>query len=108
MRTGPQGFSGRRDPASALEEAADTIASARHPVLLVGGGAQSASTQVVALAESVQAPVVATLNGLGVVPHDHRLFLSDARSLSELPEQMDLLIAIGTRFSAESVLSGLL
>lgn len=53
------------------------LESARRPLLLVGGGCRSAAAKdaVLALLDKIHIPVVASLCGLDVVPHDHPDFV---------------------------------
>ncbi len=86
------------DPA-ALKRAADQLAGAAAPLLLVGGGAQNASREVSALAERLDAPVLNTTNAKGVVSRDHPLAVGGSPSLPCLRdalEEADLVLAIGT------------
>ena len=58
-----------------LEEAAKLLGQAENPMIFVGGGAQGVSAEVTALAEMLQAPVVAYRNGHGVLDSRHYLSL---------------------------------
>ncbi|MEM9605590.1 MAG: thiamine pyrophosphate-binding protein [Pseudomonadota bacterium] len=53
-----------------LDEAIGMIASARRPLILAGAGAVSARTQLVALADRLQAPLATTLKAKGLF-NDH-------------------------------------
>ncbi len=86
------------DPAG-IAQAAGRLGAASHPLLLVGGGARNAAAQVRALAETLDAPVLNTVNGKGVLPSDHPLAVGGSPSLPGLRAAMqasDALIAIGT------------
>ena len=83
------------DP-DAIAAAADLIANAHAPMIMVGGGAQHASAEVLALAEMVDAPVAAFRSGRGVVSERHELGLSSLGAFELWPET-DVLIGIGTR-----------
>jgi len=66
----------RRSPApdeAAVAKAAEILGRARRPGVLVGRGAAGLGTQVLALAERLQAPVAVSLFAKGVVPDDHPL-----------------------------------
>ena len=63
----------RRPTATALERRPRLLAGARQPLIMVGGGAQHASAEVLELAEHLQAPVVAFRGGRGIVSSDHPL-----------------------------------
>jgi acetolactate synthase-1/2/3 large subunit len=91
--------------ADAIGSAAALIRGAARPLLLAGGGAQGAASDVVALAERLDAPVVLTSNGVGVVPADHPLYLGGADVFKEWADRSDLLIAVGTRFGQMSLRS---
>jgi acetolactate synthase I/II/III large subunit len=80
----------------AIDRLADALAAARHPLIMVGGGAQHASAQVLALAEHLQAPVVPFRSGRGVVSTEHPLGLTCAEGF-ELWAQTDLVLGIGSR-----------
>lgn len=88
-----------------LDEAIALLRRARRPVIYAGGGVISsgASSELVALAETLQAPVVTTVQGLGSIPADHPLSLGNAwsriRPFTGLAEAADLVLAVGTRLS---------
>jgi 5-guanidino-2-oxopentanoate decarboxylase len=62
------------DPA-AIEEAADRLALAKRPLILVGGGAVGTRTALTAIAERIGAPVLSTNAGKGIFPESHPLSL---------------------------------
>ena len=82
--------------ASAIAEAARLLGAARAPMIMVGGGALAARTEVTALAELLGAPVVAFRVGLGILSSEHELSHTIA-SGRELWSDTDVLVAIGTR-----------
>ncbi|MDN3710716.1 thiamine pyrophosphate-binding protein [Paracoccus cavernae] len=55
----------------ALAQAATLLGKARRPLILAGGGAIAAGSELTALAEKLSAPVVSTVNGRGLLPQDH-------------------------------------
>jgi acetolactate synthase-1/2/3 large subunit len=81
---------------AAIDAAARLLAGARAPMIMVGGGALAASREVRALAERLDAPVVAFRVGLGVLDSDHELSHTIV-SGRELWPDTDVLVAIGTR-----------
>lgn len=86
---------------NSITEAAKLLNSAANPVILVGGGATSASLQVQKLAGTLNAPVVMTVNARGLVPVSHPLAVSASASLPQvraLIESADIVLAIGTEF----------
>jgi acetolactate synthase-1/2/3 large subunit len=83
------------DP-DAIDKAAELLANAKRPMIMVGGGAQHASAEVLALAELLDAPVSACRSGRGVVSERHELGLSSLGALELWPET-DVVVGIGTR-----------
>ena len=51
-----------------IKKAAQAIRNAKQPVMMVGGGAQAASKEVIAFAEKTGIPVITTLMGIGAYP----------------------------------------
>ena len=62
------------DPA-AIEEAADRLAQAKRPLILVGGGAVGTRKALTDIAERIGAPVLSTNAGKGILPESHPLSL---------------------------------
>jgi pyruvate oxidase len=90
--------------ATALGRAAELVAGARRPVLVVGHGARDARDEVVALAEELNAPVLTTFRAKGLVPDDHPLGggvlgRSGTPVASWLMNEADLLLVVGASFS---------
>ncbi len=87
-----------------LEQAASLLAGARHPALYVGFGARGAADEIRAIAERLGAPVTTTIQGKGVFPEDHPLFLWNGFGASApafvrtVMERCDVLLAVGCRF----------
>ena len=85
-----------------IEKAAQLLANAESPLLMVGGGAWRAGEALLAIAERVGAIVIASTAGKGVVPDDHPLSLSASTVRPEvqrlLPEA-DVVLAVGTELS---------
>ena len=85
-----------------LRRAADVLAAAGRPVVLIGGGGVDAGVQALAVAELLDAPVGLTINARGVVPTGHPLCLGSAVSfppISDLLLGADAMLAVGTEFS---------
>jgi len=80
----------------AVERASKILGAAKRPIIVLGGGAQDASSEVVALAEMLEAPVVAYRRGQGVVPATHRLNVN-LPIAHRLWADADVVLAIGTR-----------
>ena len=84
-----------------LRRAVALLESAERPGMLVGGGAIGAAQDIALLADRVDAPVVTTLNGKGVIPTGHDLAASLAfyRSAARFLEECDVVLAVGTELS---------
>ncbi|MFD1880496.1 5-guanidino-2-oxopentanoate decarboxylase [Paracoccus pacificus] len=79
-----------------LDQAAGLLSDAARPVILAGGGAHGPVRE---LAEMLDAPVVMTTNGRGLLAHDHPLAvpLSATRpSVRALVADADVVLALGT------------
>jgi acetolactate synthase I/II/III large subunit len=79
-----------------IERAAQRLAHARNPLIMVGSGAQHASVEVRVLAERLQAPVVSWRGGRGIVADDHPLGFNCAAGFRRWGET-DVLLGIGSR-----------
>ena len=84
----------------ALEAAAKTLGEAKRPLIVVGGGAQHASAEVTALAEMLEAPVVAYRMGHGVVDGRHELCLPFPAG-HKLWAEADVVLGIGSRLHSQ-------
>jgi acetolactate synthase I/II/III large subunit len=87
--------------ASAVESAASRLRTARSPVILAGGGAVRAATQLRLLAEHLDAPVVMTANARGLLAPGHSLAVPMSPMLAPvraLVAAADVVLAVGTEF----------
>ena len=88
--------------AALLAGAADVLAGAVRPMVLLGGGTTGAQTEAIAFVERLGAPVAMTIAAKGVVPDGHPLALGTTATISpifEALEQADVVVAVGTEFS---------
>ena len=75
------GWRPRRSPSlpmpdpDAVQEAADLLAQAERPLILVGGGAVGSGAALTDIAERIGAPVLASNAGKGILPNSHPLSL---------------------------------
>ncbi|MGX9346472.1 thiamine pyrophosphate-binding protein [Microbacterium sp. KNMS] len=86
--------------ATAVARAVALLEGARRPVIVAGGGATRAATQVTALAERLGAPVLTTLNGKGTVDEHHPLSLGSNLRLASargVAEDADVLVVLGSK-----------
>jgi acetolactate synthase I/II/III large subunit len=91
------------DPA-AIARVRELLDGARAPLVFAGGGSRLAAAEVQALAEELDAPVVTSFNGKGVLPPGHPLHAGSSfeePSIRHLVASSDACIALGTRFAEE-------
>lgn len=87
---------------SLIAEAADLLGKAQRPLILTGAGANDASSAVTELVNLLDATVVSSFCGKGVVAESHANVLGAALSMPDarnLVEQADVCLAIGTELS---------
>jgi thiamine pyrophosphate-dependent acetolactate synthase large subunit-like protein len=83
-------------------EALQMLEAGKLPVVIVGGGATRAAGQVIDFVDRLQALVVSTAAGKGIVPHRHPLNLGawlKATEVQKLIARADPLIMLGTEWS---------
>ena len=93
------------DPAL-VRKAAELLKGARFPVIVAGGGVKwsRAHREVCSLADALSAPMVASYGRVDSVPNDHRMYIgglgrAGAPEATEVVQQADVILAIGTRLS---------
>ena len=91
-------------PKKNLDKALDLIKNAKRPVIIVGHGARFHMTNIVALAEKLNAPVLTTFKGKGLIADLHPLAAgvlgrSGTPVASWMMNECDLLIVFGASFS---------
>jgi acetolactate synthase-1/2/3 large subunit len=88
-----------------IEELRALLATSRRPLLYLGAGAAGAGRDLVALAERLETPVATSIQGKGVFPEDHPLWLwcgfgeAAPPFVQKIASGCDLTLAIGCRFS---------
>jgi acetolactate synthase-1/2/3 large subunit len=88
------------DP-EALTTAAAMLSAASRPLMIIGGGSVEAAEEVRAVAETLDMPVLNTVNAKGVMPSSHPLSVGGSPSLPCIREAMrdaDVVLAVGTEF----------
>lgn len=90
--------------AESLTRAAETIAAARRPIIIVGYGARDSMRSVVALAEKLKCPILTTFKGKGQLPDTHPhaagvLGRSGTPIASWFMNECDVIVALGASFS---------
>lgn len=104
---GPEGRLANLETAPAqesLDAAAEMIAKAKRPLIIVGYGAREAMDQIGALAEELNCPVATTFKGKGQIPDTHDLAAgvlgrSGTPVASWFMNECDLILALGSSFS---------
>lgn len=91
--------------ADLIEEASLLLSLAARPLIWAGGGVirSGASEELTALAEKLGAPVVTTFMGKGAISEAHPLSIGPMIRQPEIQQLLadaDLMLAVGTRFSA--------
>ena len=85
----------------AIRAGAALLRDAKRPLIVVGGGAVDAAGALQALAESIDAPVMNTVNAKGVVPYGHPLAVGGSASHTLVRDALraaDVVLAVGTEF----------
>ena len=110
----PEVYPSAAADADAIQRAAEVLARAERPAIIAGGGTiiSGAADELRAVAEFLQASVMTTQQGKGIIPDDHELLVGVNYAMVEpvkdvLPD-CDALLAVGTRllfrqFSPDSV-----
>jgi len=86
-----------------ISKAAELLENAKYPLILAGGGAAEAdiSHEITQLAELINAPVVMTTEGQGIIRNDHPLCAGNfVLWLNPALQKADLVIVIGSRLRA--------
>ena len=83
-----------------IDEAARMLGAAERPLIFAGGGTADAGSEVQALAEALQAPVVLSRGSLGAVDDRHYLVQSPPGG-HRLWAEADVVLGIGTRLNPQ-------
>ncbi len=91
-------------PEESIEKATKLLTSAKRPVIIVGHGARFNMEKIISLAEKLDAPVITTFKGKGLIPDDHPLACgvlgrSGTPIASWFMNESDLLLVFGASFS---------
>jgi acetolactate synthase-1/2/3 large subunit len=79
-----------------VREAAQLLAGAKRPMIVVGSGALDAGKELLAVAERLQAPVMSKRKGKGIVSDEHYLS-QNLPAGHRLWGEADAVLAVGTR-----------
>ncbi len=91
-------------PAEELEQAIGMLKAAKRPVIITGHGARFTMSEITALAEELNCPVLTTFKGKGQIPDHHPLAggvlgRSGTPIASWFMNECDLLLVFGASFS---------
>jgi len=91
-------------PKETFDQAVSMLKKAERPVIIVGHGARFNMEAIIAFAESINAPVLTTFKGKGLIPDAHPLAggvlgRSGTPIASWFMNESDLLLVIGASFS---------
>jgi 5-guanidino-2-oxopentanoate decarboxylase len=92
-----------------IQEARDLLAGAQRPMIVAGGGARAAGTQLRKLVETLDGYLVSTVAGKGLLPESHAANLGASlqfRTTQELVARADVVLAVGTELSETDFYSG--
>ncbi|HWZ65127.1 MAG TPA: 5-guanidino-2-oxopentanoate decarboxylase [Steroidobacteraceae bacterium] len=92
--------------AAALAAAQQLLAGARRPLIIAGGGARHAGAALATLLETLDAYLVTTVAGKGVVPEQHPANLGASlpyRATQELLAAADVVLAAGTELAETDI-----
>ena len=78
-----------------LRSAASLLGNAQRPMIFVGSGAQNVSPEITALAELLQAPVVAYRTGKGILDARHYLSLQQPAA-KDYWKEADVVLSVGS------------
>ncbi len=87
---------------SEVARAVELVNSAQQPVVIAGGGCVNAGLELVAFAQSLDAPVLLTGNAKGVMSSSHELCASNSLVFGRVQrevESADLVVVVGTELS---------
>lgn len=88
--------------AAGVAAARELLDGATRPLIIAGGGVSAATEQLRVFAEAIDAPVVTSANGKGVLPDDHPLALGAGVHLQaalDLVGDSDVVVAVGTELA---------
>ncbi len=88
--------------AASIAQAAEMLGRAKRPLVMVGGGAVDAAPSIRRLVEGLDAPVVSSTAGKGIVADDHPLSLSASTVRPEVQRWLaraDVILAVGTELA---------
>lgn len=89
-----------------IAEAAELLRSASKPLIVVGGGAVEAGTEIAALAEKIGAATGSTIAGKGIIPDSSPTYIGANMSSGPYKDYLsnaDVVLAIGTEMAETDI-----
>jgi len=89
--------------------AAEIVNSAQNPVVIAGGGCVNAGSELAALAQALDAPVLLTGNAKGVMSSSHELCAGNCLVFGRVQrdvESADVVVVVGTELSDTDLYNG--
>lgn len=96
LQEAPHAYPAAAPDRDAIDRAAALLGRAERPLIMVGSGVDDAGTELLTVAEVLQAPVVSATHGRGVVSDRHYLGLHGPGG-HRLWADADAVLAVGTR-----------
>jgi len=96
LQDAPAAYPAAAPAPDAIDKAAALLGRAERPLIMVGSGADDAGTELLEVAEMLQAPVVSATHGRGAVSDRHYLGLHGPGG-HRLWADADVVLAVGTR-----------
>lgn len=99
-------LSAPNSPMTDLEQAAELLAGAKNPAMILGGGAIDASVKAERLTDLLNSPVVTTFAAKGVICEDHPLSLGANLlypPILDYLREADVVLAVGTHLSETDI-----
>ena len=93
----------------AVRSAAAVLSAAARPIIVAGGGARGATAEIRSLAERLDAPVITTTNGKGVLPEDHPLAIGASirlRAAQKYLAEGDVTLVVGSELGDSELWEG--
>ncbi len=91
-----------------LKRAAQALANAKNPAVILGGGCKDCAAEAAELVKLLNAPVVTTFAGKGIITEDHPLSLGSNLlhpPVLDFLKQADSVLAVGTHLSETDIWS---
>jgi 5-guanidino-2-oxopentanoate decarboxylase len=92
-----------------IARARELLSQAKRPIIIAGGGARGAGSQLRTLVEALDSYLVTTVAGKGVLPEIHPANLGASlqfQATQELVSQADVVLAVGTELSETDFYTG--